>query len=140
MPVRKNSLAGEIGQRLRRIRQERGGGRGKRRPTIEQLAGVAEVSPDFLNKVELGLHLPGADVLVRLARALDVHPGELLPDVGISAEKRTVLHELQAFASQFSADEIRHLVTVARAVLGPTMPRMPAAPQSRQRRPRRVEE
>ena len=46
--------------------------------TQEQLAGFADISTSFLSMMEIGRKRPNVDMLIRLAWALEVRPGEML--------------------------------------------------------------
>jgi transcriptional regulator with XRE-family HTH domain len=63
-----------LGAQLRRLRLER-------RLSQEQLAELAGLNAKYLGRVELAKAEPGADVLVRLARALAVPVGELFDTI-----------------------------------------------------------
>lgn len=63
-----------LGAQLRRLRLER-------RLTQEALAELASLNYKYIGRVELGKADPGADVLVRLARALRVPVGELFETI-----------------------------------------------------------
>lgn len=68
----------EIGARLRASRRRRG-------MTLEVLAGLAGVSKGYLSKVENGKgRLDRYSMIVALAEALGVLPGELAPPLGIA--------------------------------------------------------
>jgi len=60
-----------IGQNVRRIRQSRSW-------TQEKLAIRSELSPDYVNKLEMGRVNISLDSMDRLAKALKVHVSELL--------------------------------------------------------------
>ena len=49
--------------------------------TQEGLAELAEVSLETVGRIEQGRRCPSVPMLLRLAAALDVHPGELLPRI-----------------------------------------------------------
>jgi transcriptional regulator with XRE-family HTH domain len=86
--------------------------------TIEDLAVAAGLSVDYVNKVELGRHMPTAETLVRLADALDVPVSELFPDRdGRASAKRQALDRLRAFAAAFGASEIGYMIDVLRAIM-----------------------
>jgi transcriptional regulator with XRE-family HTH domain len=55
--------------------------------TQEALAELASLNYKYIGKVELGKADPGADVLVRLARALRVPVGELFETITPSAAR-----------------------------------------------------
>lgn len=45
--------------------------------TQEQLAGLAGVSKGFVGKMETGQKWPNIDMMIRLAEALNIRPGEM---------------------------------------------------------------
>ena len=59
---------------LREYRQKAG-------MTQEQLAGLVDVSKGFLGMMETGERWPNVDMLIRLAEAMRVRPGEMLDTV-----------------------------------------------------------
>ena len=69
--ARNQKLAVAFGKRLRALRLERG-------LTQEQLAEGADVHPTFISNVERGYSAPTLYTLLRLAKALDVSPGDLV--------------------------------------------------------------
>jgi transcriptional regulator with XRE-family HTH domain len=76
------SSEGEIfGRALKRWREKRG-------LTQEQLAHDAGITTSYANQVENGKKAPTLTVILKLARALDTTPAELLADFTISAMKR----------------------------------------------------
>lgn len=66
-----------FGCRVRALRLERG-------LTQERLAGRAELTTGFVNHIERGRKVPSLTTIIKLARALDVHPSELLSDVAVA--------------------------------------------------------
>ena len=46
--------------------------------TQEQLAGLVDVSKGFLGMMETGERWPNVDMMIRLAEAMRVRPGEML--------------------------------------------------------------
>jgi transcriptional regulator with XRE-family HTH domain len=54
--------------------------REKRRMTQEELAKFAGISTVYVAKIEAGDKVPSIQVLMKLAKALGVKAGELLPD------------------------------------------------------------
>lgn len=48
--------------------------------TQEQLAEAASIHPKYVGMLERGLRQPALDVLLRLAQALDLPPGELVTE------------------------------------------------------------
>lgn len=65
-------IINEFGDNLRRIRLEKN-------LSQEELAHLAEVSTNTISRIELGTNAPGLVMIVRLAEALEVNPGELFP-------------------------------------------------------------
>ncbi len=63
-----------LGAQLRRLRLDR-------QMTQETLAELASLNYKYIGRIELGKADPGADVLVRLARALAVPVGELFATI-----------------------------------------------------------
>jgi len=63
-----------LGAQLRRLRLDR-------RLTQETLAELASLNYKYIGRIELGKADPGADVLVRLARALGVPVGDLFDTI-----------------------------------------------------------
>jgi len=63
-----------LGAQVRRLRLER-------KLSQERLADRAGLNYKYLSRVERGRSEPGADILVRLARALDVSVGELFETI-----------------------------------------------------------
>lgn len=49
--------------------------------TQEQLAGLVDVSKGFLGMMETGERWPNVDMMIRLAEAMRVRPGEMLDTV-----------------------------------------------------------
>ena len=62
-----------LGQRISHYRRER-------RLTQEQLAERADLSHSFLGHIERGSRIPSLETVLRLYRALDVTPNDLLAD------------------------------------------------------------
>ena len=54
----------------------------------QQLADIADVSKGFISGLEGGRSVPNVDMLITLAKACGVRPGEMLDAVVDEAEKR----------------------------------------------------
>jgi len=113
-----------LGAQLRRLRLERD-------LSQERLAELARLNSKYLGRVELAKSEPGADVLVRLARALAVSVGELFATITPS----------EATSSRISPGDIADL-SAALATLTKVMDRVLAhqprpLPQRASRRSRR---
>jgi len=59
------------GQRIRRRREQLGLG-------VRELARRADISPSYVTRLEQATHRPGADIVERLAHALETTAAELL--------------------------------------------------------------
>jgi transcriptional regulator with XRE-family HTH domain len=76
------SSEGEIfGRALKRWRDKRG-------LTQEQLAHDAGITTGYANQVENGKKVPTLTVILKLARALEMTPSDLLADFTMAAVKR----------------------------------------------------
>jgi transcriptional regulator with XRE-family HTH domain len=73
-PPARPAVLRPLGAQLRRLRLDR-------HMTQEKLAELASLNYKYIGRVELGKADPGADVLVRLARALSVPVGELFDTI-----------------------------------------------------------
>lgn len=78
----------EIGQRIRKYRNERG-------LSQKQLAELIGVSNSRISNWEQGVNRPDADILAALCRALQVSPSELLDvhlsDLEITRHERNII-------------------------------------------------
>lgn len=70
-----------LGRRVRQLRKQHAWSQ-------EHLAEVAELHENYVSRVETGTQEPGLFVLLRLCRALNIAPGELLEDFSLRALKR----------------------------------------------------
>ncbi|MBM9468821.1 helix-turn-helix domain-containing protein [Nakamurella leprariae] len=77
-------LAGRIGARVRTVREQAG-------LSMRALAERGGVSQPFLSQLERGLTSPSMATLYRLAAALGLPPGDLLPGAGAAEAGRVVL-------------------------------------------------
>lgn len=76
MAAPKSELCRVFGQRLRELRLEH-------ELTQECLAERADMSWSYVSQVERGLHNLGLENVLKLARGLDVPPGDLLNDLAL---------------------------------------------------------
>ena len=60
----------KIGKRIKQLREQNS-------LTQEQLASRADISLDYLGKIEVNINKPGLRALIKIASALDVHIKEL---------------------------------------------------------------
>jgi transcriptional regulator with XRE-family HTH domain len=70
--IRHDEIVARFGQRLRELRLARG-------MSQAELAGQAEVTTNYVSRLEGGGAAPGIDLVARLARALGVAVADLLP-------------------------------------------------------------
>jgi len=70
-----------FGRALKRWRDKRG-------LTQEQLAHDAGITTSYANQLENGRKVPSLTIILKLCRALNVVPGDLLSDFTIPAVKR----------------------------------------------------
>lgn len=69
--MRESTVLKNFGKRVRSLRRERGW-------TQEQLAEAAGLHENYVSRLETGNQEPGLFVILRLAQALGVAPGDLL--------------------------------------------------------------
>ena len=61
----------EFGKRLRKHRKDR-------KLTLDQMAELVELSPNYLGDIERGKKFPGTETLIRIVNVLDISADELL--------------------------------------------------------------
>jgi len=98
-----------IGKRLRAIRQKRG-------YTQEQLAELADISPQHCSGIETGGAKVSLPALVRLCNALGATPDEVLLDSVPAAAKPELMKEVETVFSDCSADEIYLMLAQAKSL------------------------
>lgn len=106
-PLPRPAVLRPLGAQLRRLRLER-------RLSQERLAELAGVNYKYLGRVELAKAEPGADILVRVARALGVPVGELFETItpGDAASHRLSPVDVDDVSSALAAltDVIERLI------------------------------
>jgi transcriptional regulator with XRE-family HTH domain len=120
-------LRREIGRKVRLLRearlasQRRQEGRQRRVAKLsqEELAERADLTPDYISKLERGRYSPSAEVIASLAKALGVTPGELFPRRGAreNEARARALDELVAVATQLAVADIDLVRDLAKVVL-----------------------
>jgi transcriptional regulator with XRE-family HTH domain/tetratricopeptide (TPR) repeat protein len=107
----------EIGTRLRATRLRRG-------MTLEVLAGLAGLSPAYISMVENGKRsLDRYSLIVALADALGVPPGELAPGMAVKRNRLAARRKTVGFSQEQLADYLRiDRSTVGRWESGETEP------------------
>jgi transcriptional regulator with XRE-family HTH domain len=112
-----------LGTQLRRLRLER-------KLSQERLAELAGLHYKYIGRIELAKADPGADVLVRLSRALGVPVGELFETITPPADPA---HRLSPPDVEALSSALANLTAAVEAVIARQPPPLPArAP----RRPR----
>ena len=96
-----------FGKRLRGLRLDRGW-------TQDRLAEASQANPKYIGEIERGARNPSLDVIVRLARALDVDVAELAGDDVTESGRDELLAEVQRRAGEFSDGDLRGLVRLLR--------------------------
>lgn len=91
--------------------------------TIEDLAERADLSADYVTKLEQGKHSPSADKLAAIADALGIEPGMLFPSSG--GPRAVALDELVAYVSNFSPADVRYFLDIIRVVVDKRPKRKP---------------
>lgn len=118
------ALLRPLGAQLRQLRLEQG-------LTQEEVAERSGLNYKFIGRVELGQSEPGAESLVRLARALGVPIGKLFETI---LPKETGLQRLSRADAKAISEALAALTAVVNRVLAGQPPPLPLrAP----RRPRR---
>ena len=113
-----------LGGQLRRLRLER-------KLSQERLAELAGLNYKYIGRIELAKADPGADVLVRLARALVIPVGEIFATItpGDYGQRRLSPTDAEALSSALGA-----LTTVANRIIAHQPHPLPArAPRQRRR-------
>ena len=98
---------GEIGRRVRRLREER-------RLTQEALAEAAGVSVPYVSHIERGIKTPSLGTLLRLSAALDVTVDTLLRG-NQPAEANAFYSDVQELLADCSQKERKVLLEIAAA-------------------------
>src|SRR4051812_25536126 len=78
--------AEDFGRHIRSVRKSKG-------LSIEELAIRTKLSPNGIGRIELGHRSPTGETLIRLARGLNVEPGELFPKAHASHSSEAVDEE-----------------------------------------------
>lgn len=98
-----------IGMRIKSIRE------GKKL-TQEKLSEKADLNPIYLSNIERGKSNPTLDLLIRIAKALEVELWELF-DYGHEVSQRELREFLGKLAKEGDEEKLRLAVKVLRAVL-----------------------
>lgn len=98
-----------VGERLRAIRKKRG-------YTQEQLAEMADISPQHCSGIETGGAKVSLPALVQLCNALEATTDEVLFDSVPAAEKPGLLREVETVFSDCSAVEVYLMLAQAKSM------------------------
>jgi transcriptional regulator with XRE-family HTH domain len=98
-----------LGQRIRQLRRVRG-------DTQEQLAERMDINPKYLSSIERGAENPTLDLLIRLARGLQVELYDLFQFCAEGSPDE-LRQKLAGFLAEIPADELRRVVRVLEALV-----------------------
>ncbi len=99
-----------IGKRIKELRKLKG-------LSQEQLSEKAEITPNYLSRIERGTENPTLDMLIKLAIALDIDMVEMF-DFGHKKNKRELKTILNTFIKEADDEKLRLAVKVLKAVMG----------------------
>jgi transcriptional regulator with XRE-family HTH domain len=102
---------GKVGERLKRVRLERG-------LTLRKLAEAAGVAPGTIQKIEAGRLVPSIEVFVKVAKALRIRASEILGELDEPAEVRIIRN---AEAKSLITDSRMRIQNIAEALREPRM-------------------
>jgi transcriptional regulator with XRE-family HTH domain len=105
-----NTIHGRFGRRLREMRRDRG-------LSQSQLAEWAEITPEYVSRIERGLVGPSLMVVDRLAAALGSSPKSLF-EFEVVASTDTVVERIHELAKRAPPDARRLLLRVAETLSG----------------------
>lgn len=97
-----------IGNRIKELRKKKG-------LSQEQLSEKAEITPNYLSRVERGTENPTLNMLIRLANALEVEMWEMF-DFGHRGSCRDLKSILNKVAGEANDEQLRLMVKVLRAI------------------------
>jgi len=97
-----------IGNRIKELRKKKG-------LSQEQLSEKAEITPNYLSRIERGTENPTLDMFIRLANALDVEMWEMF-DFGHTGSRRDLKSILNKIAGEANEEQLRLMIKVLRAM------------------------
>jgi len=97
-----------IGNRIKELRKKKG-------LSQEQLSERAEITPNYLSRVERGTENPTLDMFMRLVDALEVEMWELF-DFGHRGSRKELKSLLNKIAGNADEEQLRLMVKVLRAM------------------------
>ena len=98
-----------IGSRIKELRKTRG-------LSQERLSERAEITPNYLSRVERGTENPTLDTLIKLTDALGVEMWEVF-DFGHITSRKNLKETLSRFAGETNEETLRVAVKVFRALV-----------------------
>ena len=113
----------EFGKRLRKHRKDR-------KLTLDQMAELVELSPNYLDDIERGKKFPGTETLIRIVNVLDISADELLKD-SVNKADYIIDDELHRMMAQLSPKKRRLLCGSFKPPLNPLRSWMSPWPQSK---------
>lgn len=97
-----------IGRRIQELRRNQG-------LSQEQIAEKADISPNYLSRIECGKENPTLDMLIKLSHALEVEMWEMF-DFGHIRRDREIKDEILAFTKSADTEKLRLALKIIRAV------------------------
>ena len=85
--------------------------------TQDELGERADLNPKYVGEIERGERNPSLDVILRLARALEVDAAELVGDELTRLDRATLLERAATELSRQSNEELRTWLRVSRSRL-----------------------
>lgn len=97
-----------IGKRIQELRK-------KQRLSQDQVAEKADISPNYLSRIECGKENPTLDMLIKLSNALEVEMWEMF-DFGHVESQKELKEAIQRFSKTSDEPTLRLAFKVIRAV------------------------
>lgn len=98
-----------IGNRIKELRK-------KKELSQEELSEKAEITPNYLSRVERGTENPTLDMFIRLTNALGVEMWELF-DFAHTVRRKDLKSLLNKIAGEADEEQLKLVVKILRAVL-----------------------
>jgi len=97
-----------IGNRIKELRKKKG-------LSQEQLSEKADITPNYLSRIERGTENPTLDMFIRLANALGVEIWEMF-DFGHDVSRKDLKSLLNKITGEANEGQLRLMVKVLRAI------------------------
>lgn len=98
-----------IGERIRELRK-------MRKLSQEQVAERADISPNYLSRIECGKENPTLDMLIKLARALGTEMWEIF-DFGHEVGLKEMKDTMNKLLKESEEEKLRLAIKILRAVI-----------------------